>query len=404
MNIRIGIASLSGSLVLLAGCATIDLETDYEFDPALYAQVIDQTSDNYPEIDPLSLDDEIKQWLRENMETEGRGEEYLVTTLQDLLYGEDHLNIQYSDAKTHTAVEIFHAREGNCLSVMNLYVAMARYVGLDANFQTVEVQPSWDRRGDLLVVSQHINATGRLSSREYYVVDFTPEIALQSMTESIVSDAVARSLYFNNLGVEAMVAGNTAQAVGYIKNALFIDPANSFAWNNLGTAYRRLGNEELAEFSYHFSFNLDKTNATAINNLVKLFRAQGDEERARQYASVIDRFNQRNPYFQYAQGRRAYERGNYESARSHFRRAIRLKPYEPSFHTGLAMAYVQLGELNRARDAREEAENVLAANLEIYRPSDLRLRIFDRNSILNSSSPGLTIQLRRGTPVEPAPN
>ena len=308
MNIRIGIASLSSSLVLLAGCATIDLETDYVFDPALYAQVIDQTSDNYPEIDPLSLDDEIKQWLHENIEVKGRGDQYLVSTLQDLLYGEDYLNIQYSDAKTHTAVEIFHAREGNCLSVMNLYVAMARYVGLDANFQTVEVQPSWDRRGDLLVVSQHINATGRLSASEYYVVDFTPEIALQSMTESIVSDAVARSLYFNNLGVEAMVAGETAQAMGYIKNALFIDPTNSFAWNNLGTAYRRLDNEELAEFSYHFSFNLDKTNATAINNLVKLFRAQGDEERARRYASVIDRFNQRNPYFQYAQGRRAYQR------------------------------------------------------------------------------------------------
>ncbi len=404
MNIRFGIAMVSSSLLLLAGCAAIDLETDYEFDPALYAQVIDQTSDNYPEIDPLSLDDEIKQWLHENMEVEGRGEEYLVSTLQDLLYGEDHLNIQYSDAKTHTAVEIFHAREGNCLSVMNLYVAMARHVGLDANFQTVEVQPSWDRRGDLLVVSQHINATGRLSAREYYVVDFTPEIALQSMTESIVSDAVARSLYFNNLGVEALVAGNTAQAMGYIKNALFIDPANSFAWNNLGTAYRRLGNEELAEFSYHFSFNLDNTNATAINNLVKLFRMQGDEDRAKRYASVIDRFNQRNPYFQYAQGRRAYEQGNHEAARSHFQRAIRLKPFEPSFHTGLAMAYVQLGELNRARDARIEAEKILAASSEVYRPSDRRLRIFDRDSILSSSSPGLTIRLRRGTPVEPAHN
>ena len=404
MRIRVDIAGVLGGLVLLTGCAAIDLEPDYEFDPALYARVIDQTSDKFPEIDPLFLDEEIKLWLHENIEMEGRGDEFLVSTLQDLLYGEDHLNIRYSDAKTHTAAEIFRAREGNCLSVMNLYVAMARYLGLDANFQTVEVQPSWDRRGDLLVVSQHINATGRLSSRHYYVVDFTPEIALQSMTESIVSDAAARSLYFNNLGVEALVAGHTGQAIGYIKNALFIDPTNSFAWNNLGTAYRRLGNEELAEFSYHFSFSLDNTNATAINNLAKLFRARGDEERAMRYASVIDKFNRRNPYFQYAQGRRAYERGDYESARFHFRRAIRLKPYEPSFHTGLAMAYVQLGELNLARDARIEAENVLAANSEIYRPSDRRLRIFDRGSILDASSPGLTIQLRRGTRVEPAPN
>ena len=403
MNTRANIAVILGSLLALAGCATIDLEPDYVFDPALFAEILDQSGDRFPEVDPLFLDDEIKHWLDKRIAA-GRGEEYLVSTLQDLLYGEDHLNIQYSDAKTHTAVEVFHAREGNCLSVMNLYIAMARHVGLDANFQTVEVQPSWDRRGDLLVVSQHINATGRLSVRQYYVVDFTPEIALQSMTESIVSDAAARSLYFNNLGVEALVAGATERALAYIKNALHIDPANSFAWNNLGTAYRRLDNEELAEFSYHFAFSLDNTNATAINNLVKLFRARGELAKARQYASVIDRFNQRNPYFQYAQGKQAYEHGDFAAARSHFHRAIKLKPYEPSFHTGLALAYVQLGELNLAREARIEAENVLVANSAIYRPSDRRLRIFDRNSILSSSSPGLTIQLRRGTLVEPAPN
>ena len=403
MNIRTGIAILSSGLVLLAGCTTIQLDADYVFDPAVFSRIVDQSSDSFPEIDPLLLDDEIKRWLDERIEAEGRSDEYLVSSLQDLLYGEEHLNIQYSDAKTHTATEVFHAREGNCLSVMNLYVAMARHVGLDASFQTVEVQPSWDRRGDLLVVSQHINATGRLSARQYYVVDFTPEIALQSMTEAIVSDAVARSLYFNNLGVEALVAGENEQAMVFIKNALFIDPTNSFAWNNLGTAYRRLGNEELAEFSYHFSFNADNTNATAINNLVKLFRAQGEEAQARRYAAVIDRFNRRNPYFQYARGKNAYEQGNFDSARAYFRRAIRLKPYEPSFHAGLAMAYVQLGELDRARDARETADAVLAERSEVYRPSDRRLRIFDRDSILRSSTPGLSIQLQRGIPVEPAP-
>ncbi len=403
MNIRVDMAMVLCGLLLAAGCARIELAPDYAFDPALHARAIDQTSDNYPEIDPLFLDDEIKRWLDRRIQAEGRGDEYLVSSLQNLLYGEDHLNIQYSDAKTHTAVEAFHARQGNCLSVMNLYVAMARHLGLDANFQTVEVQPSWDRRGDLLVVSQHINATGRLSARRYYVVDFTPEIALQSMTEAIVSDEAARALYFNNLGVEALVAGETGQALAYIKNALFIDPANSFAWNNLGTAYKRLGDAELAEYSYHYAFNADNTNATAVNNLVKLFRERGDEARARRYASVIAGFNQRNPYYQYAQGQTAYEQGNFESARSYFRRATRLKPFEPSFHAGLAMAYVQLGELDLARDAREEADNILASNATIYRPGNRRLRIFDRDSILRNSAPGLSIQLRRGTPVEPAP-
>ena len=402
MSIRDNIAILSSSLILLSGCVGIELETDYVIDPALRTRIIDQTSDRFPDIDPLFLDEEIKLWLDENVGFERRSEEYLVSALQDLLYGENHLNIQYSDQKTHTAIEVFHAREGNCLSVMNLYIAMARHVGLDASFQTVEVKPSWDRRGNLLVVSQHINATGRLSSRRYYVVDFTPEIVLQQMTEEVVSDEVARALYFNNLGVEALVAGDAKQALAYIKNALFIDPGNSFAWNNLGATYKRLGDITLAEFSYHYAFQTDNTNATAVNNLVKLYRAQGDDALARRYERVIDGFNRDNPYFQYAQGRKAYDGGNYESARTYFRRAIRLKDYEPEFHLSLAMAYAQLGEVQRARDARDAAEMALASSDEIYRPSDRRLRIFDRDSILRGSTPGISIQLRGDTTVEPA--
>ena len=402
MNIRAGIAILSSSLTLLAGCGAINLETDYALDPALYARAIDQTSDRFPEIDPLRLDDEVKSWLEGQLDPSRSSQEYLVGTLQDLLYGENHLNIQYSDAKTHTAVEAFHAREGNCLSVMNLYIALARHVGVDASFQTVEVKPSWDRRGDLLVVSQHINATGRLGARRYYVVDFTPEIALQQMTEAVVSDEAARALYFNNLGVEALVAGDIGQGLDYIRNALFIDPANSFAWNNLGTAYRRDGNDALAEFSYHYAFEIDNSNATAVNNLVKFYRSRGEDARARRYERVIDDFNRQNPYHQYAEGWRAYERGNYETARAHFRRAVRLKQYEPDFHAGLAMAYAQLGEFERARDARQAAELMLAASDQVYQPGNRRLRIFDRDTILRSSSAGLSIHLRGGVPVEPA--
>ena len=401
MSIWIRNAILGCGLMLLSGCAGFELETDYVLDPALHARVIDQTSDQFPEIDPLYLDDGIKRWLEDNVGTRSRSNENAVSVLQNLLYGEDHLDIQYSDAKTHTAVEVFHARQGNCLSVMNLYVAMARHVGLDASFQTVKVKPSWDRRGDLLVVSQHINATGRLRARRNYVVDFTPEIALQQKTEELVSDADARGLYFNNLGVEALIAGDTGQALVYFKNALFINPRDSYAWNNLGTTFNRLGDDKLAEFSYHYAFEIDNTSATAVNNLVKFYRVRGQDALSRRYELVIDRFNQRNPYFQYALGKRAYEQGNYETARAYFRRAIRLKDYDPDFHLALALAYLQLGEVDRAQDARDEAEIVLAASDEIYEPSSSRLRIIDRDSILRNSSPGFSIILQSGVLVEP---
>ncbi len=383
-------------LLLLAGCASVDPDADYLLDPALYAQAIDQSEDRFPEIAPLHLDEEIKHWLDAQLGPDRGSEAYRVSALQELLYGESHLNIQYSDRKTHTATEVFHARQGNCLSVMNLYVAMARHLGVDARFQTVKVQPSWDRRGGLLVLSQHINATGRLAARRHYVVDFTPEIALQQLTERTISDSAARALHFNNLAVEALVAGETGQALAYVKNALFIDPANSDAWNNLGTAYKLLGNLPMAEFSYHYALRVDEGNATAVSNLVKLYRKRGDEALARRYERIIDGFNRRNPYFQYAQGQRAYRSGDFAGARDHFQRAIRLKEHEPDFHLGLASAHAQLGDFERAQQARDAAARVLKSNEAIYRPSERKLRIIDDDSILHNAAQGFSIEVRSG--------
>ena len=211
------VAGLLALTVLLASCYSIELDTRFARDAAIHSQIIDQSEDRFADIDPLYLSAEIKQLVSRHLQG-ARGQEERVAKLQELMYSEDYLNLQYTDQQTHTALEAFLAREGNCLSAMNLYVAMARYVGIDAKFQTVEVQPSWDQRGGLLVLSQHINATGKFSVQRRYIVDFTPEIALQQLTSREVSDLYARGLYFNNLGVEEMIDGNMEEALEKAKS------------------------------------------------------------------------------------------------------------------------------------------------------------------------------------------
>src|SRR5690606_20992439 len=130
-----------------------------------------------------------------------------------------------------TAIETFENRLGNCLSVVSLCIAMARHMGLDVSFPTVRVRPYWDMRGELLVLSQHINATGRLSPDSFYVVDFTPEVVVEQQTSTRVSDDYARALYFNNRGVESMIVGNTDEALPYLRNALWMEPELAIAWN-----------------------------------------------------------------------------------------------------------------------------------------------------------------------------
>ena len=382
--------AVSAISAVLLGCVGIDIDTQFIGDEEIQAAIIDQTEDHFAEIDPLYISDEIKQYIDAYIRLRD-GEVTRVDKLQDLLYGTDYLNIQYSSDQTHTAVEAFYAREGNCLSVMNLYVAMARYAGLDASFQTVEVQPSWDRRGDLLVLSQHINASGRLSATRDYIVDFTPEISLQQLTSQIVSDRVARSLYFNNLGVEELIDGNIEEALIYFKNALFLNEESSIAWNNIGSTYTRLGNKKLAEYSYQLAFSLDDSNATSINNLARFYRRAGDYALAREYEKAIERFNDRNPYYHFAQGSIAFGNEDFDLARQSFQRAVRLKQEEPEFYLALTAVYTRLGDEVEAQRYSDTAGSILAMYDNIYQPSNEKVKIIDSTSILRESSPGISI-------------
>jgi len=383
----IAVAALSAALV---GCLGIDIDTHFARDENIHAAIIDQSVDHYSEIDPLYISDEVKQFIDAYIRPRD-GEEARVDKLQDLLYGEDFLHVQYSSKETHTAMEAFYAREGNCLGVMNLYIAMARYAGVDAHFQTVAVQPNWDRRGDLLVLSQHINASGKISARRTYVVDFTPELSLQQLTAHVVSDEVARSLYFNNLGVEQLIEANYEEALIYFKNALFLDEDSSIAWNNIGSNYNRLGNKEFAEYAYRMAFSLDDRNATAINNLAKYYRGAGDLRLAAEYEQAIERFNNKNPYYHFAQGSVSYRDGDLVEARDSFRRALRLKEEEPDFYYALAGVYLRLGNEIESKRYADAAGRILALYDNIYQPSSNKVRIIDSSTILRDSSPGISI-------------
>ncbi len=374
----------------LVSCVNIDLETNFVRNEEIHNSILDQSADKFLDIDPLYISDEVKKLIDDYIRPRD-SEETRVDKLQDLLYGDEFLNVQYSNEKTQTAMESYFAREGNCLSIMNLYIAMARHVGLDANFQVVDVQPSWDRRGDLLVLSRHINASGRISARRTYIVDFTPEIALQQLTSTIVTDQDARSLYFNNLGVEALIDDEFEQALVYFKNALFLDDDSSIGWNNIGSTYNRLGNVEYAEYSYRMAFSTDDNNATAINNLAKYYRRTGNLQLAREYEKAIERFNKQNPYYHFAQGSTAFDNNKLDAARLAFRKALKLKEEEPDFYFALASVHKLMGDDAAARRYAESAERILALHDNVYQPSNQKVRIIDSSTILRKSSAGLTI-------------
>jgi len=379
------------SVNLLTACTIVRLEMPFATDHALESSILIQKEDAFPEMDAMALSQEIIDYLEVNV-TDRSSDYRIVDRLQQLLFDENNLNMQYDDVRTRTAIQTFEDRQGNCLSVVSLYIAMARHFGVDAQFQTVKVRPSWDRRGEHLVLSQHINAIGRLGQNTQYVVDFTPEITLQLLTADEVSDDEARALYFNNLGVESLIANELETAVAYFRNALWIDADLSIVWNNIGSTYSRIGDKDLAEYAYRKAFSLDRSNATAINNLVKFYSARGDTETADRYAKAIERFNNSNPYFHYNLGNVAYADGDFETARAHYERAIRRKASEPDFFLALSKTYEMLGDLEQSALQMALARDAILSSDQLYLPSRDKVRVVDENSILRSSSAGFSVR------------
>lgn len=376
--------------VTISACSIIPLDLGFSNDGEMDAVILGQGEDAFPELDTMALNQEITDYLAAHVPRRATDRE-IVDRLRELLFEEGYLNIQYDDLRTRTAIETFQDRQGNCLSVVSLYIAMARHLGVDARFQTVKVRPRWDRRGELLVISQHINAVGRFGQSTYYVVDFTPEISVQQLTAATVSDTHARALYFNNLGAESLIAGDSERALQFFKNALWTDPALSIAWNNIGTAYNRNGDKALAEYAYRKAYATDKTNATAINNLAKYYHNQGDFETSERYTKAIERFNNRNPYYHYNMGNIAYAESDFEMAREHFTRAVRRKEVEPDFYYALSKTYEQLGNELQSQRMYEMARLMVLASDEIYLPSQNKVRIVNEKSILSETSAGISI-------------
>ena len=79
------------------------------------------------------------------------------------------LDFSYEPRVTLTAQEAFRTREGNCLTFSNMFVAMARYAGIETWYREVESEPEWSSVDETLLVSRHVNAAAVYRGTEYVI-------------------------------------------------------------------------------------------------------------------------------------------------------------------------------------------------------------------------------------------
>src|SRR6185369_2810723 len=135
--------------------------------------------------------------------------------LIDALYTNGQLKLRYDDEFTRNAAEAFEARAGNCMSLVVMTSAFAKRAGMPVRFQSVQIDPSWGRRGDLYVTFGHVNvslgralvgAPGEIGRPDWLTIDFLPSSELRGQRAEMVDEETLVAMYMNNKAAEALAA------------------------------------------------------------------------------------------------------------------------------------------------------------------------------------------------------
>jgi len=271
------------------------------------------------------------------------------------------------DNDTLTASRTFEERRGNCLSFTNMFLVMARHVGLRAKFQEVSISPEWIKQGDMQVLRRHVNVYVRLTGKGKSmdrkgdrVVDFDDEGGPQASMETIISDSRALAHFYNNWAVDSLEVGNTDLAFAYARKAIVDGDANfSPAWGLIGVLYRRAERLDLAEAAQLRALQAEPDDTVAMSNLERLYASQGRDELADYYRDQVLGHRLKNPYFRMEKAREAYQAGDYPTAVAHLKKAISLKNDESEFYFLLRDSYYQMGDILKARKYHAKAHKVL---------------------------------------------
>ena len=273
----------------------------------------------------------------------------------------EDLDLEYSLTPTRNAVETYRTQKGNCLSFVNLFVGVAREQGLNPFYVEVTDYQKWNHREGMVVSQGHIVA-GMYLEGELKTYDFLPYRPKAYKSFNPIDDLTASAHYYNNLGAEALMAGDLETALSYLKIATGIAPKFEKGINNMGVALARGGKPDEALAWYQKGLAIDPENPTILTNLTRLYQQTGRTAEADSLLAKLEASNESNPFFFVYQGEMALSRGEHEKAIDYMVRALRQDSELPEVHIGFVKVYVAIGDLQKAKHHLERALKLDATN------------------------------------------
>lgn len=369
---------LAGFLALLThACGTIEKKayTPEEITQELNQRVSPEVREQI--VVPFEIDDEIREIAHEI--TAGMVDDrQKVRAIVGKIISLTGLSISYDWLSNKTAREVFREGRGNCLAYTNLFVGMAREVGLRAVYVDVVTVERVSREAEVIVNNGHITG-GVINGPDVIVIDFTRTPEREYHGYEVIDDLEAIANYYNNQG---FLYGYFTETEGHeldfdpqekelemYRVALEILPSFHRARNNLGVALKRRGKVQEAIEHYQMAIDHDPDFAEAHSNLGSAYYTLGRTDDAIREFRTAAKSSRSNAYFYHHLGVIQYQIKEYDEAIRQFKKALSKEPMLADARFYMGECYLKLGEKEKAikeyRATLELDPNYLSARAKL---------------------------------------
>lgn len=341
--------------VILAGCASAPPMPPIA--PLLNDGLFAAPSEPISARDVFALSDDMKRYLSTEIadELRAKGRQQ---GLFDALYSRSQLKIEYDSVTTRNAAQTFAARAGNCLSLVIMTAAFAKELGLGVRYQSVYVDETWGRSGDLYLSIGHVNlvlarkitdAGLARNESEQMTIDFLPPRDIRAVRTRAIGEDTIVAMYMNNRAVESLARGRVDDAYWWARAAIGQDSGFLSSYNTLGVVYQRHGNLDEARRVLALALEREPENTQVMSNLAAVLRSQGRVAESGSLTRKLEQLEPEPPFRYFNLGQAAMRNGDFKAAKEFFAKEVERAGYYHEFHFWLALAHASLGETEQAR-------------------------------------------------------
>lgn len=263
-----------------------------------------------------------------------------------------------------TASQALQQKQGNCITLAVLTKALADSVGLKTSFQRVVSAPVFGVEDNWFISSDHVRtfvydevlkkrAVNVVTAASYLVVDYFPTSG--DIIGERISEEQFQSMFYRNLGADALLDGEYEIALAYLTKAIEIAPDYAAAINLVALVHSRMQQPELARLWYEYGLDIAGDTPVLLSNYAILQQRTGEHHSAQLLQQRLQQLSDPDPFALYQLAKYASQQQQHVRAIRLYQRLVDQAPYVATFHFELARAYYSMGQKASAREALQQA-------------------------------------------------